>query len=59
MLRTASAPSVSAPDHVIEEMAVLQIEMLTVDIQIKKLQAKREWLELLHENFMRRFQDFC
>ena len=56
MLQTASRP---IPEHAIEEICVIDLEILTVENYMRKLQAKHDWLRLLRENFMRRFYDGC
>lgn len=46
-------------ESVIEEMCCIELELQTVHIGITKLQARQAWLELLRQNFLKRFGDPC
>lgn len=46
-------------DSIIEEVACLDMELLTIENEVRRLEARRVWVRLLRENFRMRFEDFC
>lgn len=46
-------------EHVVEEIALVEMEIIETQNNINRLQSRHHWLTILHENFMRRFSDEC
>lgn len=46
-------------DHIVEEIACIEMELLETQNRINTLQVRRDWLHILRDNFMKRFGDFC
>lgn len=46
-------------EHVIEEIAAIEMELRATQNHINRLTARQDWLNILRENFLKRFGDFC